>query len=63
MGIFKTKEEKDKRKKEKVLMQDRNESRRKALHEQNKKNMEIRNLYQERSREERRLRERAKPRN
>ena len=54
MGFFKTKEEKEK-------IQKRNESRRKAFQEQNKKNEEIRNLYRERIREERRLRENKNP--
>jgi len=54
MGFFKTKEEKEK-------IQKRNESRRKAFQEQNKKNEEIRNLYRERIREERRLRDNKNP--
>ena len=67
MGFLKTKEEKDKRKAEKekikVMIRHRNESRRKAFQEQNKKNREISNLYHERSMEERRLRENTKSSN
>jgi hypothetical protein len=61
MGFFKTQEEKEEgrqeREKLKVEIQSRNESRRKASQEQYKINEEIRNLYRERIREERRLRE------
>ena len=61
MGFLKTKEEKDKRKAEKekikVMIRHRKESRRKTLQAQNKKNREISNLYHERSKKERRLRE------
>ena len=62
MGFFKTQEEKEERMKErkklKVEIQRRNESRRKTFQqEQNKKNEAMRNLYRERIREERRLRE------
>ncbi len=64
MGLLKTKEEKDKRNAEKekikLMIRHRNESRRKAFQEQNKKNWEINNLYRERSMEERRLRESTK---
>ena len=61
MGFFKTQKEKaeggKERKKLKVGVQRRKGSRRKAFQKQNKKNEEMRNLYRERIREERRLRE------
>ena len=61
MGFIKTREEKEQRLKErqklKLDIQRRNESRKRAIQEQNKKNEEIRKLYRERVNEERRLRE------
>lgn len=61
MGFFKTQEEKEKRIKErehfKIEIRRRNESRRKASQEQHKKNEDMRNLYRERVKEERRLME------
>jgi len=54
MGFLKTKEEKEKIK---VMTRHRNKPQLKAFQEQNKKNRETRNLYRERSIEERRLRE------
>ena len=66
MGFLKTKKEKDKMKaekeKKKEMIRHRNESRRKASQKQKKKNREMRNLYHERSIEERRLREGTKSR-
>ena len=66
MGFFKTHEEKkermEKRGKLKADIQRWHESRRKALQEQYKKDEELRNLYRERIREERRLRESTKSR-
>ena len=56
MGFIKTREEKEQRLKEKQKLkldiQRRNESRKKAIQEQNKKNEEIRRLYRERVSEE-----------
>jgi hypothetical protein len=67
MGFFKTQKEKEERmeerEKSKAEIQKRNETRKKALQEQNKNYEEIRNLYRDRIREEKRLKESAKSKN
>ena len=63
MSFFKTKPEKDNRKKVKLETQKRKESRKKQHIEQNKKNQEIKAFYRDRLNDERRLIEKKKSEN